>query len=100
MVALPRIRRDLHLAKKSVHLGIIQAPSGTHRTVTGHGGKDVRNPVLENTASAKLSQFLGKVTNKRHRIRCAEKRRNAANQQAPLAEPLNLKTEFGKQGEI
>ena len=64
MVALPRVRRDLHLAKKGVHLGIIQAPPGTHRAVTGHGCQNVRNPVLENTASAKLRQFLGKVANK------------------------------------
>src|SRR3546814_10117432 len=40
MVALARVRGDLHLAEQRVHLGDVQGAPGADRAVTGHGRGD------------------------------------------------------------
>ena len=47
VVALARMRRDLHLAKQRVHFRDRQDTPGPHRSVAGHGRRDMIQPVAK-----------------------------------------------------
>ena len=47
VAALAGMRSCFHLAQQGVHFGPVEAPSGTDAAVAGHGGADIREPVLE-----------------------------------------------------
>lgn len=100
MVALSGIRRDLHLTKEGIHLGIIEAATRANGSVTGHRRQDMRNPVFKNTASADLREFLGNVADKGAGIRGSQQCRHTPNKDASLAKSLNLQPKTGKQGHI
>ena len=47
MIALAGIRRVFHLAEQRVHFLRLETPSGAHRAVAGHGGRDMHQPPLQ-----------------------------------------------------
>ena len=61
MVALARMRRDLHLAQQRVHLGDRQHPPGADRAVAGHRRGDMVEPLLEAQRLVERGEFVGEI---------------------------------------
>ena len=78
MIALTGMGCRLHLTQERVHLLRLEPPPGPHAAMTGHGGANLRQPLLERNAIAEFAEFLGEllhqdldVTLTQHRWRLA-----------------------------
>ena len=78
MIALPGVGGSFHFPEQRIHFLAIEPPSGPDRGVTGHGGGDIVDPVLEPDGLVEFAQFIGEVAHQTGNIGLAQDRWNLA----------------------
>ena len=94
MAALARVRGDLHFPQQGVHFRPAQQPPGAHTGMTGHGGANIPQPVLERQGFIHFAQIVGHVAHQALDIHLAQQRRNLADHHGADAKRLNDQTQF------
>ena len=72
VIACPRARRSFHFAQQRIHLLRPQPPSGAHRAVAGHRGRNLVETLPQTVGRFVLGNFIRQVADQSLHVGFAE----------------------------
>src|SRR6476660_9324172 len=96
VIALTGIRDSFHLAQERVHLGGLEPAACAHRTVAGHGCRDVQKTALQRQGIVPFRHVLGKVADQPPHINLAQQGRGFAHRDGARTKRFDNQAKAGE----